>query len=180
MRNPTRIHELLGRLMQYPDEGYVHRVRETLAGLERDTPQAAARLRAFHDRIADFATEELEELFTRTFDLNPVCALEVGWQLYGEEYTRGAFLVFVRGALRRHEIAETAELPDHLTHVLPLLDRLPEDEASELARGAVLPALKKMLQGLNGKNSPYEDLLLAVREQVERRFQPEPVEASHA
>ncbi len=45
---------------------------------------------------------EVEEAFTRTFDVNPACALEVGWHLFGEEYTAAMFLVRMREELRKH------------------------------------------------------------------------------
>ena len=64
---------------------------------------------------------ELEETYARTFDINPACALEVGWHLFGEEYARGLFLVRLRGEMREHGVEESSELPDHITHVLALI-----------------------------------------------------------
>jgi len=40
-----------------------------------------------------------------TFDINPACALEVGWHLFGEDYMRGQFLVRMREELSKYEIA---------------------------------------------------------------------------
>src|SRR3972149_5384978 len=85
--------------------------------------------------------EELEESFTRTFDLNPVCCLEVGWQLYGEDYNRGSFMVEMRQRIRSHGITETLELPDHLSNLLPLLGRMEPQEAGPLCASFVLSAL---------------------------------------
>ena len=45
---------------------------------------AASALREFAQAWADLTPEQQQELFVRTFDLNPLCSLEVGWQLYGE------------------------------------------------------------------------------------------------
>ena len=101
---------------------------------------------------------DLEELYTRTFDFSPSCALEIGWHLFGEDYNRGAFLVRLREELARHGIQESCELPDHLTHVLPLLDRMRPDEAARFALACVTPAVEKMLAGLEGKQNPYEHL----------------------
>jgi nitrate reductase delta subunit len=148
--------------------------------LADETREAAGMIRDFSDRIGMLTIGELQELYTRTFELNPVCALEVGWQLYGEEYARGSFLVFLRDKLRRHGIAEETELPDHLMHVLPLLERLDASDAQELTEGAVLPAVEKMLSGLAGKNNPYESLLRAIREFLTSRSKPGLAEVSHA
>ena len=32
--------------------------------------------------------EDLQEMYTRTFDINAVCTLEVGWHIYGEDYAQ--------------------------------------------------------------------------------------------
>ncbi len=106
--------------------------------------------------------ESLQELYTRTFDLNPECSLEAGWHLFGEEYERGSFLVKMREELRRHGIPESTELPDHLTHALRLAARMEPGEARAFSE-FILPAVDKMLAGLAGKNNPYEDVLKAVR-----------------
>lgn len=172
--------ELLGRMLRYPDEDHALYLASVSARLEDEAPEAACLIRDFSNRTRDFTTENLQELYTRTFDLNPVCALEVGWQLYGEEYARGSFLVFMRDALRRHGIPEVTELPDHLAHALPLLDRLDENDASELTQGAVLPAIDKMLQGFTGKNNPYESVLRAISGFLQVRSKPELMEAPHA
>ena len=77
-----------------------------------------------------------QELYVQTFEFNPACTLELGWHLFGENYERGEFLVRMRDLLRRHGIAESTELPDHLTHVLALVGRLDHEEAAELAAKA--------------------------------------------
>ncbi len=109
---------------------------------------------------------EVEEMFTRTFEINPVCALEVGWHVYGEEYARGALLVRLREELRRQGIPEITELPDHLTHVLRLLGRAEPEIANAIAGRYVLPALRKMLEAVADKECPYESLLRMTRDIV--------------
>jgi len=114
--------------------------------------------------FAAWPGEELEELYTRTFDINPVCSLEVGWHLYGEDYNRGAFLVGMRGLMRDLGVAEGTELPDHLTSVLRVLGRMAPEEADGFARGYVLPAVGKMLSGFPDGENPYRDVV----EEIER------------
>ena len=61
----------------------VHRLCRTTSRMRR---------RAFRSSGSFVEQHELwqiEETFTRTFDVNPACALEVGWHLFGEEYARG-------------------------------------------------------------------------------------------
>ena len=72
-------------------------------------------------------------------------------------------LVRLRDLLRKHGVAEGTELPDHLTHVLPLLGRAPEGLASALAPGPVAQAVEKMHAGLESAASPWTGVLEATR-----------------
>ena len=83
-------HVIPARLFAYPGEDY-----QALAGRGagvRPTPSRG------------MSVEDLQELYTRTFDWNPDTSLEIGWHLYGENYERGEFLVEVRApaAAPRH------------------------------------------------------------------------------
>lgn len=123
----------------------------------------------FVKRIVSLPVTDREELYTRTFDINPVCSLEVGWQLYGENYDRGRFLVTMRRQMRRFALSESAELPDHLASALRVWARMDLDEAVPFAAGFLLPAIEKMLAGFQDKENPYGFLLEAIRIEVCRR-----------
>jgi nitrate reductase delta subunit len=157
-----------GALLTYPSEGYAERAAACARALERSWPEAAARIASFAGEATELG--QAEELFTRTFDLNPACALEAGWHLYGEAYERGAFLVKARGLLRRYGVAESGELPDHLSLLLPLLDRMPEDEAAPFARACVTRAVAKMVAGFGEADNPYREVLSALLGVLVERF----------
>ena len=114
--------------------------------------------------------DELQELFTRTFDLNPVCTLEIGWHLFGEDYQRGEFLVKMRGRLRERAIEESTELPDHLTHALRLLDLMEAEEAAEFVEELLLPALGKMHHGWKDNHNAFWPLLEATFTLLSSRY----------
>ncbi|MCC6422286.1 MAG: nitrate reductase molybdenum cofactor assembly chaperone [Phycisphaerales bacterium] len=156
------IYAALAELLAYPGEDFHTQVKATAALLRTTQPDAAAHLDRFSQQIADQSPQQLEESYTRTFDINPVCCLEVGWHLHGDNYDRGDFMVQMRKNLRELGLEEGLELPDHLTHVLPVVGRLREDEGDELAKNSVAPAIGKMLEGLAGKENPYEQVLLSV------------------
>lgn len=171
--------DMAAGLLLYPGAGYSEQVRRCQAGLTAALGEDADFLAEFAAAIHALTPEEMEELFTRTFDLNPTCALEVGWHLYGENYSRGDFLVKMRQALRHHGLPESAELPDHLAHVLSVLGRLPPAEYAPFAESHVVPAIDKMLAGLADQDNPYEKLLRAVRRLVVHHLVAIPVEADH-
>ncbi|MBI3669601.1 MAG: nitrate reductase molybdenum cofactor assembly chaperone [Acidobacteria bacterium] len=163
------IYDQLAALLEYPGEDYVQRIERAAQVLAEAQPAAAGLLRSFQEQIRGSSTEELQALFTSTFDLDPVCSLEVGWHLFGEQYERGVFLVKMRQQMRRFALAESTELPDHLTHVLAVLGRMEPEEADEFAAACVHPALDKMRAGLGGKNNPFENVLEAIARLLESR-----------
>ena len=78
--------------------------------------------------IHKFSLLELQELYTRTFDLSPVCALEVGYHLFGEDYKRGEFLARLRETENPYELGQEQQLPDYLPVVLRLLGQMEDAE----------------------------------------------------
>jgi nitrate reductase molybdenum cofactor assembly chaperone len=156
-------YDLLAGLLDYPEDGgYEGRFLHCAAALRGEYADEAELLRPLCDLLAGMTLEQAQELYTRTFDINPVCTLEVGWHIYGEDYARGAFLVKMRQELRDKNLPESRELPDHLTHVLALLGRLAGEEADELVARYLVPAADKMLAGMSKNGSPYEAVLETV------------------
>ncbi len=179
MRVDTKIYDALATVLTYPGEDYHGVVEDCIASANRGVVPKEAHdlLSNFAEQVRRLSIEQAQEQFTQTFDLNPLCSLELGWHLFGENYDRGIMLVRMREQLRRHNIPETTELPDHLTYALRLLARMKAAAAEDFAGAIVLPALARMLAALKNKQTPYENVLAAVRQIVHGRFPELPLEA---
>lgn len=163
MRQSAAICDALAKLVEYPSETLARDAGDAEALLAREMPEAAAELVQFVAFAASHDLGECEEAYVRTFDVNPQRALEVGWQVFGEQYARGAFLVRMREMLRKAGVAESFELPDHMAHVLRLLPRIDEAEARTLVESAVAPALRRILEDLAKQDDrTYASVLRAV------------------
>ena len=147
------------QLLSYPYEGYFEFVELLYLLVQSVHPDVASNVSKFGQYTENRSTIELEEAYTKTFDVNPSCALEVGWHLFGEDYVRGQFLVRMREELTKYDMPESTELPDHMTHVLALIAMMPEDEASRFTHSCVFPALAKMQASLDRNESPYRHLI---------------------
>lgn len=186
--DPVSLYDIFARLFTYPDGRFrdaVNECRSTIFSvnkLERkpETYDEVARvpnvvnpfnnnLDAFIKLTGNLSLEELEELYTRSFDINPIASLEIGWHLYGETYERGAFLVKMRELLRTFHVEESSELPDHLTHVLMAIGRMEKKEADEFVSRYLIPALNKILEGFQEKDQPFEHALLALKGFIEQQ-----------
>jgi nitrate reductase delta subunit len=138
----------LAALLRYPNE--------RLARSPQDGPDVSA----FFDEIERVDPDGMEELYTRTFDLNPVATLEIGWHLWGEQYERGRFLADLRALQEGLAIEEGSELPDHLTLLLPTIARM-ENPHAMIEK--IAPALDKIAKPLEEQGNPYRHLIAAVK-----------------
>jgi nitrate reductase delta subunit len=149
----------LARLVAYPDERMHDDARAMLAAVHA-TPGGAAAAE-FLDVTEPMTPTALQEEYTTAFDFDPACTLDLGWHLFGESHKRGALLARLREDMRRAGIPESPELPDHLTQVLELVAREPEERAAPLAE-IVLPAVGAIERRLAKRGSPYAHVLAAV------------------
>lgn len=145
--------ESLAQLLEYPDDSFPARLEHGRAGLPHDEA-----LQAFARGTESLATHALEELYIQTFDFNPKCTLDLGWQLFAEDYNRGLFLAKLRTLSQQLGVPETAELPDHLPHVLRLLARMSTADAQDFAATCGVPAVEKTLNAIDETN-PYRHLV---------------------
>ncbi len=159
MSHIPKILDAFSRLFCYPDRHSGQAAELLYVVLQGELPEAASDASKFGGFLEQNELWQVEEVFTRTFDINPACALEVGWHLFGEEYARGQFLVRMREELRKYDLPESVELPDHISHVLAVVAAMPDEDAACFVQACVLPAVEKMRQALQEKETPYRHLV---------------------
>jgi nitrate reductase molybdenum cofactor assembly chaperone len=166
----VELYDRLAALFVYPDYQFAEKFDAALESMEAEDIALAEKLTELAQHVSNSAVEDLEEAYTRTFDINATCTLELGWHLFGEDYNRGAFLVHVRQLMRDMGIEESQELPDHLTHILPLVARLKGEAGTEFAQRFAIPGMDKMVKGFSDKENPYRPALEGVIDLLVRDF----------
>ena len=151
----------VAELFDFPGPEFAARGR-ALSGLLRENyPAAAVEVEHFLDAIPD-TTLDLQELHTRTFDVQSLTTLDIGYVLFGDDYKRGALLSNLR---REHAQAENdcgGELADHLPNLLRLIPKLKDQNLlDELVRQILVPALMLMIREFDAgriekKNANYQ------------------------
>ena len=153
----TELYELLAGLLEYPHEDWPTQT-------ERARAAANSALGEFIVAVESLSVIGLQELYTRTFDLNPSCALEVGYHVFGENYKRGEFLAHLRETEAPFALGQDQQLPDYLPVLLRLLVKLEDEELrGSLIVECLIPAIEKMLASFKESDNPYRLLLEAVR-----------------
>ncbi len=156
----NHLYEILASALEYPGEDWNNRLERCKQWLTIQEPDVAVQFIRFQRSVRKLSIEKLEELYTRTFYLNPVCTLDIGYHLFGEDYKRGQLLAKLRETEAPYDLGQANRLPDYLPVVLRLLPKLNDEELRlGLIVELLVPALDKMLQALGKTDNPYRDLI---------------------
>lgn len=157
-------------LLEYPDDNYRKRALEWRKSVEAFYPGAGKLLDQFCDQIEKMPLTELEEVFTRTFDMAPICNPYISAHLYGDEnYERGNLMA---GLIDRY--SETGfdygkEMPDHLAVILRFMPFATAEESDELVEFCLVKPVGEMADNLRDSDNPYGTLLLSLLEVLNAR-----------
>ncbi|HLO32359.1 MAG TPA: molecular chaperone TorD family protein [Anaerolineales bacterium] len=162
------LYNLFADLLAYPTSALLRQTEECLAQLQESHPDATSALEKFHHGVQQHTREKMEELYTVTFDMQPVCYPYIGYQLFGESYKRGAFMAQLNEAYHAFGYSAGQELPDHLSIVLRFIGldaaNRQGDFCQALLDEGLTPALGKMLQTFAAPSeNPYFGLLSALQ-----------------
>jgi nitrate reductase assembly molybdenum cofactor insertion protein NarJ len=144
-KNESR-YDLLAGLFDFPSISFGVLGRELLTQLRDHYPHAAEELQQFLDGVPKVPLD-LQELHTRTFDVQSATTLDIGYVLFGDDYKRAELLSHL---VYEHKHAKNdcrGELSDHLPNLLRLIPRLENSELRiELVSEILVPALQLMIR----------------------------------
>jgi nitrate reductase delta subunit len=162
------LYQRLASILEHPTPFLWERLERSIHLLAHSHDGAAELLRRFKSILEQTRISRMEEIYTRTFDLQPLCFPYVGYHLFGEETRRGMFLAKLRERYRLYDFSPGNELPDHLAVMLRFLDRLEEgEESGELVRECIIPCLEKMIRGFGERENPYKLVMEALLEVIQ-------------
>jgi nitrate reductase molybdenum cofactor assembly chaperone NarJ/NarW len=153
----------LASLVGYPDAETLRALDACIQALAPEIPEAAELLEHFRSAARELGQDALEEAYIRIFEMQAETALYVGHQLFGEDWRRGTFMACLKEQYQALGLSNGAELPDHVSVILRFLEiEPPGPEKEELIGDCVVPALHKVLRAIEGKTTPYGNVLRAL------------------
>lgn len=139
-------YSLLSNLFRYPDAAFVENINSIQQFLNTNYKEAGKELERFTKWVNETDLYKQEELFTKTFHIQAICYLDLGYVLFGEDYKRGDFLANMKVEQEKMNVDLENELADNILNVLKLISIHEDKEfVSELCARIVIPAVKKML-----------------------------------
>ncbi len=146
-------YEKLAKIFQYPKNDYTEKVKEAETVLNEFYPETLTTFKQFSDFVSNSTHDEITEIFTRTFDVQAITTLDVGYVLFGDDYKRGELLVNLNREHREAANECNGELADNLSNLLSLLPKMQNHNIrDELVELIIIPGLKKIIKEFDIKN----------------------------
>jgi nitrate reductase assembly molybdenum cofactor insertion protein NarJ len=133
-------------LLRYPAADYSEKANMCLVMLKERYPEAALEIEPFVNYMLSHTEDEREELYTKTFDVQPICYLDLGYVIFGEDYKRGAFLLHMQEEQLKEGNDCGTDLSDNICNMLTLYAKSDNQALmDELAVKILIPGLEKMI-----------------------------------
>ncbi len=162
MRNLDH-YKILADTLRYPDENQAGYVQALLDLHTEVFPERAESLRKVVEEHLKLSFAAQQEYYMKTFDVQAVCFLDIGYMLFGEDYKRAQLLVNLQNEHKAAGVDCGIELGDHLPNVLVLLSKTTNmDFAEELGFIIIIPAVRFMLTKFKGIENYYKEILEVV------------------
>lgn len=144
-------YQLFAELFRYPEADFLTHVKAAQNWLKNFHPSAALELEAFYQELIQADLDQMQALYTRSFDVQAITTLDIAYVLFGDDYKRGEILSHLNQEHLQAQNDCGVELADYLPNFLCLMAKL-EDE--DLRRELVLEILAPALQKMIGEFSP--------------------------
>ena len=153
-------YNMLAELFDFPGPEYYIRAQELMKFISVSYPDAAFELEHFLEGIPnDFLN--MQELYSRTFDVQAITTLDTGYVMFGDDYKRAMLLSNLTKESIIAGLEFKGQLADHLPNMLRLIPKLKDQEVlGELVSEIMVPALMLMIrefgtERIEKKNTNY-------------------------
>jgi nitrate reductase assembly molybdenum cofactor insertion protein NarJ len=147
------------KVFEYPGEDYHEVVIEAIKSLGQDYPDSTKELEKFLE-LLPMQSGELQELYSKSFEVQAITSLDVGYVLYGDDYQRGVIMVNLKDEHSKADNSCGEELVDFLPNLLRLLPKMQDPETiHELVTLLIATAVEKMMDEYNVSALKAKDAL---------------------
>jgi len=153
----------MAQLLDYPSVACQRNAKLVAQSVSAAYGKTDKPLRQFLEFFDNRGVTEMEEIYTRTFDLAALCSPYITGYIFGDEnFDRGSLMAALSEKFAEMGLDLHAELPDHICMLLGLAGRLDEEELDELISFCLLKPVEAMVESLKDLDSPYYFVLSAI------------------
>jgi len=153
-------YKILADIFRYPDGNLMNSMTGFMSLTSEQFPEHKNKANKILDTFNSMSVLKQQEYYLKTFDVQAVCSLDIGYVLFGEDYKRAQLLVNLQSEHKTAGIDCGSELGDHLPNVLTLLSKTNDpDFAEELGFIITSQAVRFMITKFKNVDNIYKDML---------------------
>lgn len=161
---------IIADVFRYPENGFMEQMLKVKNVINSLYPEQIATFDKFLKEV-DEKNSINEENYLKTFEIEGICCMDVGYVLFGEDYKRGDFLAKIQGEQNSCGNDIGIELADHLPNILSLMAKHNDKEfVEELGYGLLITAVKAMLDKFKDIENHYKFAFETLLEILESDF----------
>ncbi len=166
---------LLANMLEYPQEDFCNKLNELNSQMEnlKTKDDSITLLKDFIEFSNTHKIEELQELYIKTFEVNPVCSLYASIHLFGEEsFRRSDLMARLKQAYNEYGMVfNEKELPDFIPIILRFTLYLKDEKRLEdFINRCLIKPLSTVIETLKDKSNPYKSLIEYIKIFVENNI----------
>jgi nitrate reductase assembly molybdenum cofactor insertion protein NarJ len=166
-----KIYSNIAELLSYPTSDFSSQIAEIELFCKDNSINNMSEFRLIAKHFTNSDIKSLQEYYIKTFDVNAVCYLDIGYVLFGEDAKRSQFLLHMQNEQLQADNNCGKEFSDHLPNILTLLPKLKEsDFKEELVVTMLVPALKHMIENFSNEENSYKYILSFLVKLLETQF----------
>ncbi|NOR75126.1 MAG: hypothetical protein GQ525_08190 [Draconibacterium sp.] len=151
-----KIYKYIADLFRYPTVETLKSIQRVSDYLAEKDIVLAVKFKSFVEFHSNKTLTDLEEQYIRTFDVQAICHLDIGYIIFGDDSKRGRFLYHMKEEQENAGNDCGKDLADFLPNILTLLAKTDNrDLAEELSVSILLPALGSINQKLENENNIF-------------------------
>ncbi len=168
MGEANNLYTCLGQSLRFPHKDIIPQVSECIDILEKGNypDEILKELSSFKKDVERLSIDELQELYSYTFEFTSETTLDMGWYSH-EGFKRAANLLIIKSMYRDQgfpfdEVAK-GELPDNLAVILFFLGHLKNEELkNNFVKTYVIMSMEKLNRNFQTKKNAYRHLINAI------------------
>ncbi|MCB0823648.1 MAG: hypothetical protein KDC09_13180 [Bacteroidales bacterium] len=177
INNTKEYYKILAEMFSYPEHHLTNRYEEFEDAMAFLLPEKKTEIKDLFLNHKALSFKDQQEYYLKTFDVQAVCHLDIGYVLFGDDYKRAQLLVNLQAEHQKAGIDCGTELADHLPNILKLLVTTEDqDFANELGFVVLIPAIQFMILKFSNTENHYKGLLEILLELLKRDFKGEDLE----
>lgn len=168
MSEVSNLYTSLGHALRFPHKDIMPHIDEAIKIMELGhyPEEILKELGSFKKDVERLSLEELQELYSYTFEFTSETTLDMGWYSH-EGFKRATNLLTIKTMFREQgfpfdEVAK-GELPDNLAVILLFLGHLKDEQLKKsFVRSYVIAAMEKLNRNFQTKRNAYRHLINAI------------------